>query len=203
MNGRVFFEKFDGLIQIWAKAMSVFPRGFAQWVYRWHNGRSKWAILVRYVCLKAAAKSIGKNVCVMDHVYLQYWENLEIGDNVSIHEQCNINAFGGVRIGRDVSIAHGISVVSFNHTWEDTDIPIKYNPSVPMPVVIEDDVWVGCGVRILGGVTVGSRVVIAAGAVVTRDCEPNGVYAGVPARRVKEVGESDEFGQRKDMASEK
>ena len=187
MNGREFFERFDRLIRIWVKVMSVFPRGFAQRVFRCHNGRGKWAILVRYVCLRAAAKRIGKNVCVMDHVYLHHWENLEIGDNVSIHEQCNINAFGGVRIGSDVSIAHGTSIVSFNHTWADESVPIKYNPSEPLPVVIGDDVWIGCGVRILGGVTVGSRVVIAAGAVVTQDCEPNGVYAGVPAKLVKRI----------------
>jgi len=187
MNGRAFFEKFDGLIQIWAKAMSVFPRGFAQWVYRWHNGRSKWAILVRYVCLKAAAKSIGKNVCVMDHVYLQHWENLEIGDNVSIHEQCNINAFGGVRIGDNVSISHGVSIVSFNHSWADENTPIKYNPSEPGAIVIGNDVWVGCGARILSGVTIGERSVVAAGAVLTKDVEPHSVYAGVPARLLKRI----------------
>ena len=189
MNGREFFNRFDGLIQLWAKAMSVFPRGFLQRVFRCHNGRGKWAILVRYVCLKAGAKRVGKNVCVMDHVYIHHWENLEIGDNVSIHEQCNINAFGGVCIGNDVSIAHGTSVVSFNHTWDDPSIPIKYNPSKPLPVVIGDDVWVGCGVRILGGVTVGPHSVIAAGAVVTKSTNPDSVYAGVPARRVKSIGE--------------
>lgn len=189
MNGRAFFEKFDPVVRVWAKVLSVFPRGFAQWVFRCHNGRGKWAILVRYVCLKAAAKSIGKNVCVMDHVYLHHWENLEIGDNVSIHEQCNINAFGGVRIGSDVSISHGVSIVSFNHTWADENTPIKYNPSEPGAIVIGNDVWVGCGARILAGVTIGERSVIAAGAVVTKDCEPNGVYAGVPAHLVKGVGE--------------
>ena len=145
------------------------------------------AVLLRYLCLKVLAKNVGKNVCVMDHVYIQHWENLEIGDNVSIHEQCNINAFGGVRIGDNVSIAHATSIVSFNHTWEDKTTPIKYNPSKPLPVTIGSDVWIGCGVRILGGVTIGNRVVIAAGAVVTRDCEPNTVYAGVPARLVKRI----------------
>jgi len=191
MNGREFFKRFDPVIRVLVKLMSLFPKGFARRMFRWHNGRGNWAILMRYICLKSAAKSIGKNVCVMDNVYLHHWENLEIGDNVSIHEQCNINAFGGVRIGNDVSIAHATSIVSFNHTWSDSGVPIKYNPSEPLPVTICDDVWVGCGVRILGGVTVGGRSVIAAGAVVTRDTEPNSVYAGVPARRVKAIGEEE------------
>lgn len=187
MNGREYFERFDRLIRIWVKVMSIFPTEFVHWVYRRHNGRGKWAIQVRYVCLKAVSKRIGRNVCIMDNVYFQFCENLEIGDNVSIHEMCNINAYGGVRIGSNVSIAHATSIVSFNHTWADESVPIKYNPSERQPVVIGDDVWVGCGVRILGGVTIGSRVVIAAGAVVTRDCEPNGVYAGVPAKLVKRI----------------
>lgn len=187
MNGREFFEKHDTFVRALVRVMSLLPKRSVVRIFRRHNGRGNLAILVRYICLKAAAKSIGKNVCVMDHVYFQYWENLEIGNNVSIHEQCNINAFGGVRIGDNVSVSHGVSIVSFNHTWEDADTPIKYNPSEPGAVVIGDDVWVGCGSRILAGVTIGSRVVIAAGAVVTRDCEPNGVYAGVPARLVKRI----------------
>lgn len=142
---------------------------------------------MRYLRVRALARKTGANVCVMDHVYLQHCENLEIGDNVSIHEQCNLNAYGGVRIGNDVSIAHGTSIVSFNHTWVDEATPIKYNPSEALPVVIGNDVWIGCGVRILGGVTIGDRVVIAAGAVVNKDCEPHGVYAGVPAKLVKRI----------------
>ena len=187
MNGREFFEKHDGLVRFLAGVMALLPKRSVSRIYRRHNGRGSMAVLMRYLCLKVSAKHAGKNVGIMDHVYLHHWENLEIGDNVSIHEQCNINAYGGVRIGDNVSIAHGSSVVSFNHTWADESTPIKYNPSVPLPVVIGDDVWIGCGVRILGGVTIGSHVVIAAGAVVTRDCESNGIYAGVPAKLVKRI----------------
>ena len=167
MNGRAFFEKFDGLIRFWAKMVSLLPGRLVAWKFHRCNGRGGVAVLRRYVFLKASAKKVGKNVCVMDHVYLHHWKNLEVGDNVSI--------------------AHGTSIVSFNHTWADENVPIKYNPSEPLPVVIGNDVWVGCGVRILGGVTIGDRSVIAAGAVVTRDCEPNAVYAGVPARLVKRI----------------
>lgn len=187
MNGRTFFEKFDGLIRFWTKLVSFLPKRFISKKFHRCNGRGGFAVLKRYVCLKASAKKVGKNVCVMDHVYLHHWENLEIGDNVSIHEQCNINAYGGVRVGDNVSIAHGTSIVSFNHTWADENVPIKYNPSEPLPVVIGNDVWVGCGVRILGGVTIGERSVIAAGAVVTKDVEPHSVYAGVPAKLVKRI----------------
>ena len=55
------------------------------------------------------------------------------------------------------------------------------------PVTIGVGTWVGARVTVLPGISIGDGCVIAAGAVVTRDCEPNAVYAGVPARRVREL----------------
>ena len=66
-------------------------------------------------------------------------------------------------------------------------MPIKYNPSVCSPIVVNDDVWIGCGCRILAGVEIGDRVVIAAGAVVNKNVERNSLYAGVPAKKIKSI----------------
>jgi acetyltransferase-like isoleucine patch superfamily enzyme len=57
------------------------------------------------------------------------------------------------------------------------------------PVVIGDDVFIGHGALVMPGVRIGSRVVIAAGAVVTRDVADDSVYGGVPARRLCGIGE--------------
>ncbi|NMC13019.1 MAG: acyltransferase, partial [Chloroflexi bacterium] len=51
------------------------------------------------------------------------------------------------------------------------------------------DVWIGAGVKILDGVVVSKGCVLAAGAVITHSTEPYGVYAGVPARRIKDRGD--------------
>lgn len=54
-------------------------------------------------------------------------------------------------------------------------------------VIIGDGCWLGTRVTVLPGVTIGDGCVIAAGAVVTKSTEPNGLYAGVPARRVRDL----------------
>ncbi|MGP6193725.1 DapH/DapD/GlmU-related protein [Priestia megaterium] len=53
-------------------------------------------------------------------------------------------------------------------------------------VVIKDGVWIGANVTILKGVTVGEGCVIAAGSVVTKNTSPYGIYAGAPAKKIKD-----------------
>ncbi len=54
-------------------------------------------------------------------------------------------------------------------------------------IVIGSGTWIGARATIIPGVYVGNGCVIAAGAIVSKDCEPNGLYAGVPARRIKNL----------------
>lgn len=55
------------------------------------------------------------------------------------------------------------------------------------PITIENDVWIAAGVTILGGVTIGTRSIVAAGSVVTKDIPPNVIVAGNPARIVRRL----------------
>ncbi|PZU62885.1 DapH/DapD/GlmU-related protein [Sphingobium sp.] len=52
---------------------------------------------------------------------------------------------------------------------------------------IHNGCWIGLGVTILPGIVIGEGCVIAAGSVVNKNCEKNGLYAGVPAKRVKDL----------------
>lgn len=112
---------------------------------------------------------------------------MKIGDNVSIHDYTYIDAIGGVDIGSDVSIAHGTSIISFEHNYDATDTPIKYSGLHLGPVKIDNDVWIGCGVRVLSNSHIKNKTVIAAGSVVKGKLEPLSIYAGVPARKVKDI----------------
>lgn len=140
-----------------------------------------------YLWLRHFCKKVGLNVLVGSHTVIKSEKGLTIGNNVSIHENCFIDASGGITIGNNVSIAHGSTIMSTNHGWADNSKPIKYNPHISKPVVIHDDVWIASDVKIMAGVTIESRCIIAAGAVVTHNCLSHGLYAGIPAKRIKDI----------------
>lgn len=113
------------------------------------------------------------------------------GGNISIGEQCSINPYtiiygnGGVKIGESVRIASHCSIISFNHNYDLLDQDIMYQGLSKKGIVIENNVWVGSGSRILDGVTIKSGCIIGAGSVVTKSTEKNCIYAGAPAKILK------------------
>jgi acetyltransferase-like isoleucine patch superfamily enzyme len=186
MSGRNIFKKLNSLINILAWTLSLLPRRIR--IFFWNLTNSFPGIIgigLRYCLLKSLAKKCGANVLVGVNVGISGFKNLELGNNVSIHRECYIDAEGGVIIGSDVSVAHQSSILSTNHTWEDENLPIKYNPIKSAPVNIEDDVWIGCGVRILAGITINRRSIVAAGAIVTKNVQSRTIVGGNPARLIK------------------
>ncbi|MCZ2803718.1 DapH/DapD/GlmU-related protein [Modestobacter sp. VKM Ac-2983] len=114
--------------------------------------------------------------------------NVRIGPHTYLNLGCYIEAVAPVEIGRNCSIGMEVLLITSDHRapgggW----VP----EATGLPVRIGDRVWIGARATILPGVTVGDDVVVAAGAVVTSDCAPNGVYAGVPARRVRDLAVPD------------
>ena len=94
---------------------------------------------------------------------------------------------GPVTIGNHVNLAQGITVTALNHNFIDTTLRIDEQGISTNPVVIGDDVWIGANAVILPGVTIGRHVVIAAGAVVTKDVPDNCVVGGIPAKVLKDL----------------
>ncbi len=108
-----------------------------------------------------------------------------IGRNVSLNPYSIIYGQGGVTIGDNVRIAAHVVIVSADHRFDDVSVPIKDQGMILKPIVIEDDVWIGAGAKILGGAHVSKGCVIAANAVVKGKTAPYSVYAGVPAKLVR------------------
>ena len=112
-----------------------------------------------------------------------------IGDRSSVGAYCNIHPSSeGIAIGKDVLIGPSVSIMGSNHRFDDPETPIREQGMLAQGVVIEDDVWIGCGSVVLPGVRVGKGAVVAAGAIVTRSVPPGVVVAGVPARVLRRRG---------------
>ena len=113
--------------------------------------------------------------------------DVTIGDYTRIGIHCTV--IGPVCIGHHVNLAQGITVTALNHNFADTNRRIDEQGISTRPVVIGDDVWIGANAVILPGVTIGRHVVVAAGAVVTKDVPENTIVAGVPAKVIKKLEE--------------
>lgn len=107
-----------------------------------------------------------------------------IGDETFINQNCYISS--QVTIGNKVSIGPEVMLLSDTHKIGKSQQRAGEN-SYP-EIVIEEGCWLGARVMILGGVRIEKGCVIAAGAVVTKDCKANGLYAGVPARKIRDLG---------------
>jgi len=112
--------------------------------------------------------------------------NVTLGRNAWIQEGVRFAGTDRVTLGRDVAVATGALFVTATHRVGDSRR--RCHPRlVSQPITVGDGCWIGARATILSGVTVGSGCVIAAGALVTKDCDANGLYAGVPARRIRDL----------------
>ena len=120
--------------------------------------------------------------CALGHgIYFGGFDH--IGEGSGINLGAVLDNLGPIRIGRNVSIGHQAMLLTSSH--EHGVEEIAAGRPVGLPIVVEDGAWIGARAVLLPGVTVGAGATVAAGAVVTRDCLPGHVYAGVPARMVR------------------
>lgn len=184
---RDLLKKYAFIINTIVRISGIFPKRFYLYCLRFFRKHDNYlAMFIRYICLKNCAKSCGDNVAIFSDVYLYNVQNLEIGDNVSIHPFCYINASGGIKIGNNVSIAHNTTIMSEEHKYNDINQNIKDQGHIFKKTIIEDDVWIGAGCRILAGSIIRSGSIVGAGAVVTKEVKQRTIVGGVPARTIKE-----------------
>ncbi len=117
---------------------------------------------------------------------MTYGGTINIGNNCSINPYTIIYGHGnGVLIGNNVLIAGHCMIIPANHNFSRVDIPINQQGTNSKGIIIEDDVWIGAGCKILDGVTIAKGTIIAAGSVVNKSTESFSIVAGVPARVIK------------------
>ena len=127
--------------------------------------------------------TVPETLRVFPPFYSDFGKNIHVGENVFINACCHFQDHGGVTLGDGCQIGHNVVFATLNHGLQPEERGITY----PAPIVLGKNVWVGSNSTILQGVTIGDNAVIAAGAVVTKDVEPDTIVGGVPARFIKKL----------------
>jgi acetyltransferase-like isoleucine patch superfamily enzyme len=138
--------------------------------------------------------SIGKGFHAGLRVRIWGRQKVVIGRNFYIGRDSFIEA--DVIIGDNVMFGNRVAIIGrYDHHYQKPGIPIRlaeqirdrnYNwKGLGMITIIEDDVWIGYGATVMGGVTIGEGSIIGAGSLVTKDVQPYSIYAGMPARRIR------------------
>jgi maltose O-acetyltransferase len=111
--------------------------------------------------------------------------DIVIGSGTRVNCRCFFDGAAPIRIGKKCGIGMEVMFCTSSHTIGPA--VDRAGPFNAQPITVGDGCWIGARSVILPGVTIGNGCVIATGAVVNRDCGANGLYAGVPARRIKEL----------------
>lgn len=144
-------------------------------------------LLRRQLCEEIFGRG-GDTVWMQPPFHCDYGTNIELGERVFFNFNCIVLDVCRVRIGDFTLFGPGAQVLTPTHPL---DADLRRKKEYGKPVDIGADVWIGAGALILPGVTIGSRTVIGAGSVVTRDI-PAGVFAaGNPCRVVRDSTEGD------------
>jgi maltose O-acetyltransferase len=128
----------------------------------------------------------GDSVWMQPPFYCDYGSNIELGERVFFNFNCVVLDVCPVRIGSFTIFGPAVQILTPMHPF---NAELRRRQEFGKPVEIGSDVWVGGGAIILPGVTIGSRAVIGAGSVVTRDVPEAVLAAGNPCRAIRQITE--------------
>jgi len=138
---------------------------------------------IRGLLSEITGQQLDESTTVYPPFYTNFGRFIRLGKNVFINHACTFLDFGGITLEDDVLVGPQVKLVTENHALD----PGDRKKLICKPILIRRNAWIGAGVTILPGVTVGENVVIAAGAVVTRDVDSNTLVGGIPAKFIKEI----------------
>ncbi len=108
--------------------------------------------------------------------------DIVLGDHSNLGFHCEIYSGSSVKVGHHGLFAAFAYLVGGGHDWERADIPVLEQARSSKGITLGDDVWLGTGAKVLDGVSIGSRVVVGANAVVSENLPDAVVAAGIPAK---------------------
>lgn len=142
----------------------------------------------RHRLLKQMLRSVGEGVTVRPPFFCEHGE-ISIGQGTFVNIGAAMLDICPISIGASCQFGPRVQLLAATHPIDPE--PRRAGWEYGAPITIEDNVWLGGGVIVCPGVTIGQDTVVGAGAVVTRDLPAGVVAAGVPARVLREIGETD------------
>lgn len=120
------------------------------------------------------------DVRILTPFICDFGNQVKFGKNVFINHSAILSSSGGIEFEDGVMVAPGLKIATINHDMYERHTKYTYGK-----VLIKKNAWIGMGVTICPGVTIGENAVVGAGAVVTKDVPDNAVVGGVPAKLIK------------------
>ncbi len=176
LSGRIYDATHPRLIEKLAETRE------ALWEY---NNIRPGDIVAQNAILRRLLWRTGSNFHFNQPFRCDYGCNISIGENFFANFNLTILDEAPVVIGDDVFIGPNVSIYTACHPIEADKRSTRQEWAEP--VTIGNDVWIGGSATILPGVTIGDRVVIGAGAVVTKDVPSDCVVGGNPAKIIKRI----------------
>lgn len=139
----------------------------------------------RRLILAELLGQVGQNLFIEPPLFCDYGKHIRVGDNVFFNFNCVLLDVAPISIGNNVFFGPAVQLYTVNHPLQAE--ARRSGIEQAAAITIGNDVWLGGGVIVCPGVTIGDRVVVAAGAVVSHDLAADGLYAGNPARWLKSL----------------
>jgi acetyltransferase-like isoleucine patch superfamily enzyme len=151
--------------------------------------------------LRTFVAKLDEGAMINSPFYMEFANHLEMGVNSFINYDCIMLNNAMVKLGDNVLVGPKVSFYTAMHP-----IDAKQREQwlvYAKPITVEDNVWIGGSATILGGVTIGKNAIVGAGAVVTKDVEPNTIVVGNPARVLCKITAEDSKKYQEELAKQK
>lgn len=151
--------------------------------------------------LRTFVAKLDEGAMINSPFYMEFANHLEMGVNSFINYDCIMFNNAMVKLGDNVLVGPKVSFYTAIHP-----IDAKQREQwlvYAKPITVEDNVWIGGSATILGGVTIGKNAIVGAGAVVTKDVEPNTIVVGNPARVLRKITAEDSKKYQEELAKQK
>lgn len=168
---------------IYKSFLLIIYYGFARHLPASSSRPWKWCRFVRRCICKGIFDHCGENVNIESGADFGRGSKINIGNNSGIGINCQVR--GPLSIGDNVMMGPDVVILTSNHKYDRLDIPMCEQGYINNAVSIGNDVWIGQRAVILPGVHIGDGVVIAAGAIVSKDVSDYAIVGGVPAKIIK------------------